>query len=395
MPDVNETATAAPSLASAAPRRPSRFGWVFPAMRVLAVIAAGFLAWYVAGHWNRWTGAARYEATDDAYTAGDVTPLSAKVSGYVATVAVTDYQTVRKGDLIVEIDAADYRAQLLQAEANLAAAQAALANLANQKDVQRALIHQAEATIQATQADLTRYDLEAKRQRDLLQTRIAGTQQAVEQADDNERRVSAQLELNNAQLDQQKALLASLDVQANQLQAQVSSAEAQVTLARNNVDYTRIVSPADGLVGLRQVRPGQFVNVGTQVIAVVPLPRIWVIANYKETQMTNVRLGDPARVTVDAFPDLLLTGHVDSWSPGSGSTFALLPPDNATGNFTKVVQRIPVKIVLDANPSLGTLVRPGMSVEASIDTGPIENREPTPGSTQKTRRTRPAPPSGE
>jgi membrane fusion protein (multidrug efflux system) len=364
-------------------------------MRVLAVIAAGFLAWYVAGHWNRWTGAARYEATDDAYTAGDVTPLSAKVSGYVATVAVTDYQTVRKGDLIVEIDAADYRAQLLQAEANLAAAQAALANLANQKDVQRALIHQAEATIQATQADLTRYDLEAKRQRDLLQTRIAGTQQAVEQADDNERRVSAQLELNNAQLDQQKALLASLDVQANQLQAQVSSAEAQVTLARNNVDYTRIVSPADGLVGLRQVRPGQFVNVGTQVIAVVPLPRIWVIANYKETQMTNVRLGDPARVTVDAFPDLLLTGHVDSWSPGSGSTFALLPPDNATGNFTKVVQRIPVKIVLDANPSLGTLVRPGMSVEASIDTGPIENREPTPGSTQKTRRTRPAPPSGE
>ena len=117
------------------------------------------------------------------------------------------------------------------------------------------------------------------------------------------------------------------------------------------------------------MRLGQFVNVGTQVIAVVPLPNIWVIANYKETQMTDIRVGQPARVAVDAFPDITLTGHVDSWSPGTGSTFALLPPDNATGNFTKVVQRVPVKIVLDEHPSLGTLVRPGMSVEPTIDTG--------------------------
>jgi membrane fusion protein, multidrug efflux system len=401
MPDATEAArpttasppsnigAAPPNVAAAPPLTGG--GWFFPALRVFLVIASGVLAWYVAGHWNRWTGAARYEATDDAYTAGDVTPLAAKVSGYVATVGVTDYQTVHKGDLIVEIDASDYRAQLAQATANLAATQATLANLANQKDVQRALIRQAEATIQATQADLLRYDLEAKRQRDLLQTRIAGTQQLVEQADANERRTNAQLQLNDAQLDQQKALLASLDVQENQLQAQVRAAEAQVTLAHNNVEYTHIVSPADGLVGLRQVRPGQFVNIGTQVISVVPLPQLWVIANYKETQMTNVRLGDPARVTVDAFPDLTLTGHVDSWSPGTGSTFALLPPDNATGNFTKVVQRMPVKIVLDANPALGTLVRPGMSVEARIDTGPNENRQPTPGSTEKTRAGRPAP----
>jgi membrane fusion protein, multidrug efflux system len=121
-------------------------------------------------------------------------------------------------------------------------------------------------------------------------------------------------------------------------------------------------------VGQRQVRTGQFINTGTQLIAVVPLPNIWVIANYKETQMTNVRAGQPARVTVDAFPGLVLTGHVESWAPGTGSTFALLPPDNATGNFTKVVQRVPVKIVLDPQDSLGTLVRPGMSVEAVIDT---------------------------
>jgi membrane fusion protein (multidrug efflux system) len=276
---------------------------------------------------------------------------------------------VHKGELLVEIDPADYSAQLAQAEANLAAANATLANLANQKDVQRALIRQAEATIQATTADLQRYALEAARQRDLLQTRIAGTQQLVEQADDNEKRTAAQLLLNRAQLDQQKALLDSLDVQQQQLAAQVRAADAQVQLARNNLGYTRIVSPVDGMVGQRQVRPGQFVNVGTQVIAAIPLPNIWVIANYKETQMTNVRIGDPARVTVDAFPGLVLTGRVDSWAPGTGSTFALLPPDNATGNFTKVVQRLPVKIVLDPNPSLGALVRPGMSVEARIDTG--------------------------
>jgi membrane fusion protein (multidrug efflux system) len=349
------------------PRR--RPAWIFPLLRVIFVVAAGFLAWYVAGHWNRWTGAARYESTDDAFMVGDLTPLSAKVSGYVASVPVGDYQVVRKGDLLVEIDAIDYRAQLAQADANLAAAQATLANLANQKDVQRALIRQAEATIQATTADLQRYALEAARQSDLLKTRIAGTPQLVEQAEDNEKRTAAQLLLNQAQLDQQKALLASLDVQEQQLTAQVHAAEAQVQLARNNLGYTRIVSPVDGMVGQRQVRPGQFVNVGTQVIAVIPLPNIWVIANYKETQMTHVRIGDSARVTVDAFPDLVLTGHVDSWSPGTGSTFALLPPDNATGNFTKVVQRVPVKIVLDAHPSLGTLVRPGMSVEARIDTG--------------------------
>jgi membrane fusion protein, multidrug efflux system len=344
--------------------------WALPALRVFLVAGAAFLVWYVAGHWNRWTGAARYESTDDAYTFGDLTPLSAKVSGYVETVAVNDFQSVHKGDLIVRIEPSDYLAALEQAEAGLAAAQAVLANLGNQKDIQRALIRQAEATIQSTTADLERYSLEAKRQRDLV-TKFAGTQQLLEQAEDNEKRTAAQFQLNSAQLDQQKALLASLDVQEKQLAAQVKGAEAQVQLARNNLDYTKIAAPADGLVGQRQVRVGQFVNVGTQVIAVVPLPNIWVIANFKETQMTNVRVGNPARVAVDAFPDLALTGRVDSWAPGTGSTFALLPPDNATGNFTKVVQRVPVKIVLDPNPSLGALVRPGMSVEATVDTGGV------------------------
>jgi membrane fusion protein, multidrug efflux system len=374
-----------PNLAPATPPPAPARAWIPPLLRVMVVVAAGFLLWYVAGHWNRWTGAARHEATDDAYIVGDVTPLSAKVSGYVATVAVGDYQIVHKGDLIIEIEPSDYRAQLLQAEANLAAAQAALANLANQREVQRALVRQSDATIQATTADLQRYALETARQRNLLQSKLAGTAQLVEQADANEKRTTAQLALNNAQLDQQKALLAGLDVQEKQLAAQVSAAAAQAALAQNNLVYTKIVSPADGLVGQRQVRPGQFVNVGTQVISVVTLPNVWVVANYKETQMTNVRLGDPARVSVDAFPDLALTGHVESWSPGTGSTFALLPPDNATGNFTKVVQRVPVKIVLDPNPALGALVRPGMSVEATIDAradGAIPSGTPAPSASR-------------
>ena len=247
--------------------------------------------------------------------------------------------------------------------------QAALANLEIQRSILQALVRQAESTIEATEADVLRYQLEDKRQRDLLRTGIAGTQQLVEQADDNAKRALAQRRLNDAQLDQQKAALAAIDSQEKQVQAQIQAAEAQVALASDNLGYTRIVFPADGLVGARQVRLGQFVNVGTQVIAVVPLPNIWVIANYKETQMTDIRVGQPALIAVDAFPDLTLTGHVDFWSPGTGSTFALLPPDNATGNFTKVVQRVPVKIVLDNNESLGTLVRPGMSVKPTIDTG--------------------------
>src|SRR6185312_10788893 len=169
MPDLPQSMPPMPTTPDlTVPRASSRVTrWLFPSLRVGLVIAACFLAWYAAGHWNRWTGAARYESTDDAYMVGDVTPLAAKVSGYVATVAIADYQVVHKGDLIAEIEPSDYRAQLAQTEANLAAAQAALANLANQRDVQRALIRQAGATIQATAADLERYTLEARRQTDL------------------------------------------------------------------------------------------------------------------------------------------------------------------------------------------------------------------------------------
>jgi membrane fusion protein (multidrug efflux system) len=363
------TATGAPEPKSATPPSDRLSRWLYPLLRIAFLVFVAWLIWYTAAHWDRWTGAARFESTDDAFVAGDVTPLSARVSGYITEMPVNDFQTIRKDDLIAVIDPSDYRAQLDLAQANLAAAEATLANLENQRSIQQALVREAQATIDGAEADVLRYQLEDQRQRNLYKTGIAGTQQLVEQADANATKAIAQRRLNIAQLDQQKAALAAIDIQEKQLRAQIHASEAQVALASDNLRYTRILSPADGLVGQRQVRLGQFVNVGTQVIAVVPLPNIWTIANYKETQMTGVRIGQPATVTVDAFPDLKLTGHVDSWSPGTGSTFALLPPDNATGNFTKVVQRVPVKIVLDSNPSLGTLVRPGMSVEATVDTG--------------------------
>jgi membrane fusion protein, multidrug efflux system len=376
MADSQLTDNASPKLATEVPEPRSaastsdwRSRWLYPALRIAFLLFAAWLIWYIARHWDRWTGAARFESTDDAFVAGDVTPLSARVSGTITEMPVNDFQAIRKDDLIAVIDPSDYKAELDLAQANLAAAEATLANLENQRAVQEALVREAQATIDAAEADVLRYQLEDQRQRNLFKTGIAGTQQLVEQADANATKAIAQRRLNVAQLDQQKAALAAIDIQEKQLRAQIHAAEAQAALASDNLRYTRILSPADGLVGQRQVRLGQFVNVGTQVIAVLPLPNVWVTANYKETQMTNIRAGQPARVTVDAFPDLKLTGHVDSWSPGTGSTFALLPPDNATGNFTKVVQRVPVKIVLDNNASLGALVRPGMSVEATVDTG--------------------------
>jgi membrane fusion protein (multidrug efflux system) len=338
---------------------------VFHAAIVVVILVIGStIAW----RWDRWTGAARLQRSDDAYISGDVTPLAAKISGYVQRVAVSDYQIVKTGDLIAEIEPSDYQAQLQLAEGNLAAAKASLADVDAKRNIQRTLIAQAEASIAAAEADSVRAILEAKRQRELLQTALAGTQQKVEQADADAKKADATVLLSRAHLEQQKALLAELDVTEKQLTAQVTSSDANVRLARNNLRYTRIEAPTDGMVAARLVRPGQYVAAGSQVITAVTLPNLWVVANLKETQMTNVRVGDIARITVDAFPDLVLNGHVDSWSPGTGSVFALLPPDNATGNFTKVVQRMPVKILLDPNPTLGTLVRPGMSVIATVDT---------------------------
>jgi membrane fusion protein (multidrug efflux system) len=348
--------------------RPRPRHWFGSGLKLYILLLVGALVVVVAREWDYWVGSAALQTTDDAYLQADTTPLAAKVPGYVHHVLVHDFQTVKAGGSLVEIVDDDYRAQLAQAEANVAAAQASLDTIAQQKLLQAALIQQAEATIKATLADLTRYHLETVRQQALLRTRLAGTPQITEQAVDNEERAEATLDLNRAQLDQQRQQLNVLDSQEKQAQAALLSQIAARDLAKINLGYTRITAPVDGMVGQRLVQDGQYLSVGTQVISIVPLQNVWVVANYKETQLTHIRIGEPATVTVDTFPGVVLHGHVDSWSPASGAEFSLLPPDNSTGNFTKIVQRIPVKIVLDPDPKLGNLLRPGMSVVSTIDT---------------------------
>jgi membrane fusion protein (multidrug efflux system) len=357
---------------------PRTIPWLGTSIRLFILLLVGGLIAFVAHEWDWWVGSSLHQSTDDAYLQADLTPLAAKVPGYVRRVPVQDFQRVKAGDLLVEIVDDDYRAQVDQAQANVTAAKAAIQNVEQQKLLQDALIKQAQATIAATEADVTRYHLETVRQQTLLSEGRAGTPQITEQAVDNEKRAEATLALNRAQLEQQRQQLNVLESQEKQAHASLNAQQAARDLAEISLGYTRITAPVDGMVGQRQVRAGQYVSAGTEVISLVPLPNIWVIANFKETQMTRVRVGQPASVTVDAFPGAVLRGRVDSWSPASGAQFSLLPPDNATGNFTKVVQRIPVKIVFEPDHSIADLLRPGMSVIATIHTSSI-SAEPAVG----------------
>jgi membrane fusion protein, multidrug efflux system len=358
----------APSEIPPAQRRP----WSGNAfVRLTVLVAAAMIVVLFATQWDRWVGLAVRQVTDDAYVRGDITPLSAKVDGYVRRIAVDDFQRVKEGDLLVEIEDDDYRARVAQAAADLLGAQAAIENLKARKAAQHAQVAEAEDAIKATQADVERTRLEAARQRTLLATTF-GTRQRVEQADAEAERFAATLARNQAQLDAQRSQIAVLDTHEAQLRADVKAKQAALDLAKINLGYTRILAPVDGMVSERGVRDGQYVHAGSQVIAVVPLDNVWVLANYKETQLAHVAIGQRAEIRVDTFPGIVITAMVDSIAPASGAQFSLLPPDNATGNFTKVVERIPVKLRIGPDNPLAGKLRPGMSVIATIltDTAP-------------------------
>ena len=333
---------------------------------LIVLVAAGILG-VTTSQWNAWTGGRSRQVTDDAYVRADITPLSTKISGIVGQVRVEDYQRVKAGDLLVQIKDEDFLAQVEQAEAAVFAAEAAFERLSKQQELQLSKIAQAQAQMNATKADVDRTRLERVRQ-EALEKAASGTHQTLEQAMAEEKRYRATLSSRQAELDAQSKEMAVLDAQEKQLEADVNAKKAALKLARINLGYTQIIAPTDGVVGERKVRAGQLVSPGTQVISLVGLPNVWVIANYKETQLSNVRVGDKAEVAVDGIPGVAFTGHVDTISPASGSQFSLLPPDNATGNFTKVVQRISVKIVLDPHRDLADHLRPGMSVIATIRT---------------------------
>jgi membrane fusion protein (multidrug efflux system) len=339
-------------------------------VRVLVLVTAIAIIAIAATRFTTWTGSARHQTTDDAYLESDVTPLAAHVSGYVQRVAIGDFDTVRKGQLLVELVDTDYRAQVAQAEAAADEASAVLQVMVRQRVQQTANIDALRAALGAANATVHLNQTELQRQRGLFTQGHYASVQAVDQAEAADKQAAAVQSQQRAQIVAAERQLDTIDAQIQEAQAGLAQRRAAVDLARINLGYTRIAAPADGVVGLRQVREGQYVSAGTQVISHVALPNVWVIANYRETQMTRMRAGQPATIKIDAFPDLALKGHVQSWSPASGSRFSLLPPDNATGNFTKVVQRLSVKIVLDSasDNSIRALFRPGMSVIVTVDT---------------------------
>jgi membrane fusion protein (multidrug efflux system) len=362
MSEASSSSTARDVGAVAAKPRGSAIG-LFVRFAVLLLAAA--MAYLFVARWDVWVGSSTRQTTDDAYVRSDITPISAKVDGYVHNVPVDDFQMVKAGELLVEIDDDDYQAQVAQAEAALLGAQAAIENLKAHKALQHVLITEAENTIAGTQADVVRTTDEAKRQQELLATTF-GTTQKVEQAVADEKRFGATLARNRAELEAQRSEMGVLDTQESQLRADMKAKQALLDLAKINLGYTKIVAPIDGMVSERGVQTGEYLHAGTQVFSVVPLQNVWVTANYKETQLTHVAVGQKVQIVVDTFPGVTLTGHVEEIAPASGSQFSLLPPDNATGNFTKVVQRIPVKIALDpGNPLTGKL-RPGMSATTTI-----------------------------
>ena len=334
-----------------------------------AILAAAFLAGapFVAdyGH-HYWTVGRFIESTDDAYVKADYTTVAPKVSGYVAAVLVGDNDAVKAGQVLAKIDDRDHQAALSQVKADVKAATAAITNLDAQIELQQSIIGQARATIDASLATLDFARSDAARSQRLI-TNGAGTQSRAEQSQSLRDQAQAALERDRAALVAAEKKVPVLQTQREQAVAQRERAAAAQHQAELNLSYTQIVAPVDGTVGARTIRVGQFVTSGTQLMAVVPLHSVYVVANFKETQLTHVRAGQPVEVKVDSFPDVEIKGHVDSISPASGLEFSLLPPDNATGNFTKIVQRIPVKIVIDDEKVSG-LLRAGMSVEPEIDT---------------------------
>jgi membrane fusion protein, multidrug efflux system len=337
---------------------------VIPLLAVLAAIGFIVLATL---RWDVWVGSFAIQTTNDAYIRADLTQLSSRVSGEVLTVAVTDFQRVKAGDLLIQIDPADYQAQVAQAEAGVVGAQAAFDNLTNQIELQYATIAQAEAQ----QASADAQDVEARQEKERQQTLTltqAGTRQRLEQATAAYASSQANVQASRALISAQRHQLDVLNGTKQQRAADLQGAKAVLTAARLKLGYTKITAPFDGIVGQRQVQPGDYVNIGSNLIAVVPLPNVYVIANYKETQLTHVRPGQPVDVRVDTFSTDRLRGRVARIAPASGSQFALLPPDNATGNFTKVVQRVPLRIEFEKDQPLLDRLLPGMSVVTRIHT---------------------------
>ena len=316
-----------------------------------------------------WTIGRFLVSTDDAYVQAHSVLISPKVSGYISEVPVDDNQAVKAGQVIARIDPRDYDTALDQARANVAAAQASIETLNQQIAQQRLVVEQDRQQVASDQAALV-YSQQDYQRYTILAKDGYGSVQRAQQAQADIREKDAMQQHDIAVVAAAEKQIGVFEAQLAQANATLAQQQAMEHQAELNLSYTAITAPVDGTVGVRTLRVGEYVQAGTQLMAVVPLQAVYIVANYKETQLTNVRPGQPATIDVDTFPGAVMNGRVDSIAPASGQEFALLPPDNATGNFTKIVQRIPLKIVVDEDDPLVGKLRPGMSVEPTIDTKP-------------------------
>ena len=313
-----------------------------------------------------WTVGRFIEKTDDAYVGGDVTVIAPEVAGFIARVAVTDNQRVQAGDLLIKLDDGDYRAALAKAEAAVAIQQAALVNLDATRKLQEAVVAEAQSEIAAANAEIVRTREDQSRYETLAANGTESVQSA-EKADADYKVALAAGEKALASLSASQRQLDVIGTQKQQVQAALKQAIAEEEAAQLNLGYTELRAPIDGIVGNRSAQTGAYATTGSQLISLVPVHGLWIDANFKENQLGLVRPGSPATVTVDSLPGRVFHGHVASLAPATGAQFSILPPENATGNFTKIVQRVTVRIVLDDESAAQGQLRPGLSVTAKVD----------------------------
>jgi membrane fusion protein, multidrug efflux system len=356
---------AAPAAAAAlASRRTRQLGRRKVAVGAVAAVALGAAAWF---GYDWWTVGRFTVATDDAYVQAYNNTVAAKVAGYIASVPVTDNTRVRAGDVIATLDDGDYRLAVDSARAKVATEQATIARIGHQITAQDAIVAQAKAQLASAQAGARRMELELDRQNLLIQ-RESTSRQTVEQAQANRDQAIAAVQSAQAAID---SAVANVDVLKGQEQEAVGSLDelkAALARAERDLSFTVIRAPLDGVIGNRAVQTGDYVQTGQRLASLVPLDAVYVNANFKETQLARLRPGQTVAIAVDALPEHTIEGTIESFSPASGAVFSLLPPDNATGNFTKIVQRLPVRIRVPADVAREGLLRPGMSVVVSVNT---------------------------
>ena len=338
-------------------------------MRRYILIGAGALAGIVVLYFGvMWLTLWRFQvSTDNAAVQADIATIAPKLSGYVAEVTVTDNQTVKRGQVLLTLDISDIAPRVAQARATVEAKRAAIKNTDAKLSWQHSMIAQAQASVTSAQADATRGVKDMARYQRLARTGFASGQKLESTRADNER-LNAGVSRARAALEAERGQVGVLESSKTQAEAELKEAEAQLALAESDLANSKIMAPIDGVIGNRTVRTGQYVRAGAQVMVVVPLPNVYVVANFKETQIANMRRGQAVDINIDALPGQTFEGHVESFAPASGSLFSLLPPENATGNFTKIVQRIPVKILVGGDVGKVALLKPGMSAVVTIDT---------------------------